>query len=115
MSVQPNYVFPRYSFSFKELRIVFQNFHQLIAILLEFLSFTYYVPIEMYVLKQLHFLLVPKNCVVDIFWEVSNQIKPSRFFAFLIFVEEISEEDSIFPVPCEPFGEITRILNKDSS
>ena len=114
MGMQPNDVFSSDSSSFKELRVIFQNFDQLITIFLEFLSLTHYVPIEMLVLKQLHFLLVPENCIVNILWQISNQIEPPWFFAFLIFVEEISEEYSIFPVPCEPFCEKARILNKDS-
>ena len=99
MGMKPDDVFFCYGCRVKEFRIVLENFDKLIAILLEFLSFANYVPIEILVLQQLHFLLVPENCIVDVLWQVSDQIEPPRFFAFLVFIQEISQQDPILPVP----------------
>lgn len=90
VGMYPNDIFLIDGLWSKELRIVFQNRNKLGAIFFEFFSLTLNMLLKVLILELCDFLFVPKNSIINLSRQISNQVKPSRFRPLLILIQQIA-------------------------
>jgi hypothetical protein len=96
--MDPSNILPREIFHIKELGIFGCYFEELILLSQYFLPFFEDVALDPLILNEIELVVLPKDDVVDLLGEVSDQMKPLRLLPLLVLEEEVGEEYPILPV-----------------
>jgi hypothetical protein len=94
--------------------IFFGDLDELVLLLEHFLPLLKNAAFDPVILNQLQFLLLPKDDIIDLLGQISDQVVPLRFLSLLVLEQEVGEENPVFPVRTECLCVEFRILLKDS-